>query len=255
VATLGRINVTPIKGTALQHPSYVDLVPIGIAGSRRFYLSDERGRLYSSLSHGPLVRVASEVEDGALRCRFPDGRVVVAQTTALGEPEATDFNGRTVLGRPVAGEISEAFSDYVGETVRLFRTERDGDGPDEMPLTMVSAASVQELGRRGGYQGDLDPLRFRINLELDGAEPFEEETWDGRRVRVGAAVVRIHGQIPRCAVTAQDPKTGLRDWNTLKQIASFRPLMPTRQVPFGVYAIVDEPGRAAVGDQVTPLDA
>jgi len=139
--------------------------------------------------------------------------------------------------------------------VRLFRTERDGDGPDEMPLTMVSAASVQELGRRGGYQGDLDPLRFRINLELDGAEPFEEETWDGRRVRVGAAVVRIHGQIPRCAVTAQDPKTGLRDWNTLKQIASFRPLMPTRQVPFGVYAIVDEPGRAAVGDQVTPLDA
>jgi hypothetical protein len=31
--------------------------------------------------------------------------------------------------------------------------------------------------------------------------------------------VWIAGQIPRCAVTAQDPTTGLHDWNTLKQIA------------------------------------
>jgi MOSC domain-containing protein len=138
--------------------------------------------------------------------------------------------------------------------VRLFRTERDGDGPDEMPLTVASFASVEELGRRGGYDGELDPLRFRINLELDGAEPFEEETWDGRRVRVGEAVLRIDGQIPRCAVTTQDPTTGLRDWNTLKQIASFRPLMPTHQVPFGMYATVERPGRVNVGDDVTPLD-
>jgi hypothetical protein len=124
-----------------------------------------------------------------------------------------------------------------------------------MPLTIVSLASVEELGGRGGYEGELDPMRFRCNLELEGATPFEEETWDGQRVRIGGAVVRIAGQIPRCAVTTHDPTTGLRDWNTLKQIASFRPLMATRQVPFGVYATVDEPGRVAVGDQVTQLDA
>lgn len=255
MTSLGRINVTPVKGTALHHPSSVDLVSIGIAGNRRFHLSDDRGRLYSGLGHGPLVQVVCEVSEGDLRCRFPDGRVVVAATDDLGEVEATDFDGRAVPGRPVDGELSEAFSDYVGEHVRLFRTERDGDGPDEMPLTIVSSASVEELGRRGGYHGELDPLRFRINLELDGAEPFEEETWDGRRVRIGDAVLRVEGQIPRCAVTAQDPATGLRDWNTLKQIASFRPLMATRQVPFGMYATVEQPGLVTVGDVVTPLDA
>jgi uncharacterized protein YcbX len=179
----------------------------------------------------------------------------VAQRPTLGDLEATDFDGRAVPGRPVEGEISEVFSDYVGASVRLFRTERDGDGPDEMPLTLVSVRVGGRARPSRRLQGDLDPLRFRINLELDGAEPFEEDTWDGRRVRVGDAVVRIDGQIPRCAVTAQDPKTGLRDWNTLKQIASFRPLMPTRQVPFGMYATVDEPGTVSVGDQVKPLDA
>ena len=255
MVTLARINVTPVKGTALQHPTWVDLAPIGIAGNRRFHLADERGRLYSGLSHGPLVKVTCEVENGTLRCRFPDGQVAVAATDDLGAVEATDFDGRPVPGRPVGGEISQTFSDYVGAPVRLFRAERDGDGPDEMPLTMVSFASVDELGRRGGYEGRLDPLRFRINLELDGAAPFEEDSWDGRRVQIGGAVVRIDGQIPRCAVTTQDPATGMQDWNTLKQIAAIRPLMPTRQVPFGVYATVDEPGRVAVGDDVTPLDA
>jgi len=255
VVTLGRINVTPVKGTALQHPASVDLVAIGIAGNRRFHLADERGRLFSGLGFGPLVLVTSEVDNGTLRCRFPDGSVVEAATDDVGELETTDFNGRDVPARPVAGEISLVFSDYVGAKVRLLRTERDGDGPDEMPLTVVSFASVDALGRHGGYDGDLDPLRFRINLELDGAEPFEEETWDEKQVRIGGAVLRIDGQIPRCAVTTQNPTTGVQDWNTLKQIASFRPLMPTRQVPFGVYATVEQPGTVAVGDTVGLLDA
>ena len=121
--------------------------------------------------------------------------------------EETDFDGRAVPGRPVGGDLSAAFSAYVAAPVRLFRTERDGDGPDEMPLTVVSSASVEELARRGNHRS-LDPLRFRINLEMDGLEPFEEDTWDGGRSGSVGPWSGIAGQIPRCAVTAQDPTTG-----------------------------------------------
>jgi uncharacterized protein YcbX len=254
MATLARINVTPVKGTALHHLASATLVPTGIEGNRRFHLADDRGRLFSGLGYGPLVRVICDVDGEALTCRFPDGTVERAATTDLGDLEATDFDGRAVPGRAVEGGVSKVFSDYVGASVRLFRTDREGDGPDEMPLTVMSFASVAELGRNGGYNGGLDPLRFRINLELDDAAPFEEDTWDGQRVRIGSSVVRIAGQIPRCAVTTQDPSTGVRDWNTLKQIAAFRPLMPTRQVPFGMYATIEEPGPVSVGDPVLPLD-
>ena len=250
---LARINVTPVKGTALHHLPSARVDERGIEGNRRFHLADDRGRLFSGLGHGPLVQVFCEVDDGFLTCRFPDGTVASAATDELGVVEETDFNGRAVPGRPVGGDLSAAFSAYVYAPVRLLRTERDGDGPDEMPLTVVSFASVEELARRGDHDGPLDPLRFRINLELDGLEPFEEDRWDGRRVRIGGAVVRIAGQIPRCAVTAQDPTTGLNDWNTLKQIAAFRPLTAEREVPFGVYATVEEPGPVAVEDPVTPL--
>ena len=251
--TLARINVTPVKGTALQHVTHADLTNVGISGNRRFFLVDQRDRLSSGLAHGPLVQVVTVFDGTTLTCRFPDGLEISANSEDLGAPTVTDFYGRSVPGRVVEGPLADAFTAYVGEPVRLVRTDRDGDGPDELPLTLVSLASVEELGRRGGHPG-LDPLRFRINLEIEGSEPFEEDTWDGGQVRIGEAVLRIAGQIPRCAVTTQDPHTGLHDWNTLKQIARFRPLMATRDVPFGVYATVESPGRVTMGDAVSPLD-
>ena len=251
--TLARINVTPVKGTALQHVPAAELTEVGISGNRRFFLVDPRDKLYSGLAHGPLVQVVTAFDGTTLTCRFPDGLEVSATSEDLGAPIVTDFYSRPVPGHVVEGPFGDAFSSYVGETVRLIRTDRDGDGPDELPLTLVSLASVEELGRRGGHP-DLDPLRFRINLEIEGSGPFEEDTWDGGQVRIGEAVVRIAGQIPRCAVTTQDPRTGLHDWNTLKQIARFRPLMATRDVPFGVYATVASAGLVTTGDTVSRLD-
>jgi uncharacterized protein YcbX len=250
--TLARINVTPVKGTALQHVPGADLTNVGISGNRRFFLVDQGDKLYSGLAHGPLVQVVAVLDGTTLTCRFPDGHEVSSTSEELGAATVTDFYSRSVPGHVVEGPFGDAFSSFVGETVRLIRTDRDGDGPDELPLTLVSLASVEELGRRGEHPG-LDPLRFRINLEIEGSGAFEEDTWDGGQVRIGEAVVRIAGQIPRCAVTTQDPRTGLHDWNTLKQIARFRPLMATREVPFGVYATVTSPGRVRTGDAVSPL--
>jgi uncharacterized protein len=256
--TLARINVTPVKGTALQQIERVSLTDVGIAGNRRFHLIDARGRLFSGPVFGPLVTVEArhDVLEGTLMCRFPDGSTAEGPGDALGAAHETDFYGRPVPGHHVEGPFAAAFSAFVGQPVTLIRTDRDGDGPDILPLTVVSRASVADLGRRGSFEGDLDPLRFRINLELDGCDPFEEDTWDGSMVRLGAATLRIVGQIPRCVVTTQDPRTGVHDWNTLKQIASFRPQMADRAgVPFGVYATVEMPGDATLGDEVALLDS
>ena len=62
-----------------------------------------------------------------------------------------------------------------------------------------------------------------MTFELEGCAPHEEDTWAGRRVRVGTALLRIYGQVPRCVVTTQSPETGLKDFETLKTIASYRP--------------------------------
>jgi uncharacterized protein YcbX len=252
--TLARINVTPVKGTALLHPERAELTSIGIPGNRRYWLIDERGALFSGSDHGPLVAVRAETDGDRLRVTFPDGGRAEADATRTSDAVITDFYGRAVPGRVVDGPLSEAWSAYVDAPVRFVRGDRDGDGPDEMPLTIVSYASVRALAEGGGHIGQLSSLRFRINLELDGCDPYEEDSWDGRRVRIGGAVVRLDGQVPRCVVTTQDPATGIKDWDTLKQIAAQRAQIPGGGLPFGMYATVETPGTVAVGDAVDPLD-
>ena len=97
----------------------------------------------------------------------------------------------------------------------------------------------------------MDAARFRMTFELEGCSPHEEDTWAGRRLRVGKALLRIYGQVPRCVVTTQSPETGLKDFDTLKVIVSYRPLMRDKNgIPFGMYAEVEQTGRVRVGDPV-----
>lgn len=255
--TVSRFSITPVKGMALQHPPVVDLGPAGISGSRRFYLVDASGALFSGGSFGPLVRVRPAYDPAAerLTLSFPDGRVVEGAVAILGAPITTDFYGRPVPAREVAGPFAGAISAFAGRTVTVARCDRDGDGVDVHPLTVISNASVSDLAMRGRYDGRLDARRFRINIELDGCEPYDEDAWYDRRVRVGGALVRIIGPIPRCVVTTQSTETGEKDWNTLAQIAKYRPrIAGDGGLPFGVYARVEQPGRAAVGDRVELLD-
>lgn len=256
VPTLERINVTPVKGLGLHHPDRVDLDDNGIAEDRSLFLVDETGALFGASSFGPLVRVRAEFDPSTdvLTMTFPDGSVVSGEATALGARTTTNFYGRSVDGRQVEGPWAAALSVYVGRTVRLLRCERPGDAIDVHPLTVVSMASVDDLATRGRYEGSLDSRRFRINLELAGCEPYEEDSWDGRLVRIGSATILIQGAIPRCVVTTRSPDTGEKDWDTLTQIAKYRPrIAGGGGLPFGMYADVVSPGPVAMGDPLELL--
>lgn len=256
MATVSRLNVTPIKGTRLQHPAAVELTPLGIIGNRRFHFVDARGELASCTDVGSLMRLAAawDAATETIAIDFPDGSRVEGAADRLGAAHVTDFDGKPVPGRLVEGPLDDAVSAFIGRPLRLVRADVEGDGPDVHRLTLMGLASVADLGTRHG-RPHLDPSRFRMNLELEGTEPHEEDRWAGRAVRIGGAVIRVLGQVPRCVATTRDPATGEKDFDTLKHISAYRPLMTEpRGVPFGMYAEVEVPGRVALGDPATPLD-
>ena len=182
---------------------------------------------------------------------FPDGSVAEGDAAVFSEGLITDFYGRPVRAHIVPGPWTQALSAFVGSPVRLARCDQAGEGIDVYHLTIVSNASVAALAAHGGHAGPLDAARFRMTIELDGCDAHEEDSWAGRRVRMGRALLRIHGQVPRCVVTTQSPRTGLKDFDTLKTIVSYRPLMGDEKgIPFGMYAEVERPGRVRVGDRV-----
>jgi uncharacterized protein YcbX len=90
-------------------------------------------------------------------------------------------------------------------------------------------------------------------IDLAGCSPHEEDTWAGRRLRIGEALLEVGGPVARCATTTRDPSTGTRDFDTLREIAAYRGRRDGHDIDFGVYARVLEPGRVRVGDAVEPL--
>ena len=164
----------------------------------------------------------------------------------LGERVETDFwRLRTVHGRRVVGPWAEALTDYAGAPLSLVRVEGASFAQDINVTSLVSDGSLAALG-------GLDGRRFRMLLELEGCAAFEEDGWDGGLVQAGGALLRIAGPVPRCAVTTQDPETGLRDHDTLKAIRGLRGRDQNGKLNLGMYAEVVEPGQVAVGDPVSP---
>jgi MOSC domain-containing protein len=181
--------------------------------------------------------------------------VVEGSASKLGESLPIDIWGRVEAARIVEGPFSEAISALAGRPLRLVRPIRDGAANDDLPASILSTASLDELAARGGSDLPRDARRFRMLVEVDGCErPHEEDEWILKRVRIGAAVLRVMEQIPRCAVTTQDPDTGIRNFKTLHLIKDYRGVRGGRHLDFGVGAEVLEPGRIRLGDPVEPLE-
>ncbi|MCA1572578.1 MAG: MOSC domain-containing protein, partial [Chloroflexi bacterium] len=122
---------------------------------------------------------------------------------------------------------------------------------DRHPVSIVSDASVEELGRHLDPPHQVDGRRFRMLIEVAGARPHQEDEWLGRDVRIGEVVVRVTKLDARCVITTQHPDTGLRDIPTLHVIRTYRGLRDGRHLDFGVYADVVTPGTLRVGDPIS----
>jgi uncharacterized protein YcbX len=255
--TVSRLSIAPVKALALVHPSQVRVEPFGIVGNRTFYLVDAHGGRVSGPKHGRLMQVRASYDPDAerLSLAFPHGPVVEDDAGRLdGAAVVSDFWGRPVSAQVVEGPFGQALSEWYGQSLRLVRPSRPGDAADVEPLSLMSVASASALSAwAGGDRRVMDTRRFRLNVELAGCEPFEEDTWEGRPVRVGEAVLRVGGPIPRCAVTTYDPQTGERDFGTLRAIREVRGVSEDGKLNFGVYASVEEPGVINLSDLAAPL--
>jgi uncharacterized protein YcbX len=255
MATVSWLSVAPVKGLALVRVDRLRLERFGALVDRRFHLIDAAGERLGLMRHGPLVQIRAEYDPDAerLALHFPDGSTADGNVE-LGDAVTTDFYGRPVEGRIVDGPWAAPLSAYAGRPVRLVQTLEPGAGVDRHRggVSMLSEASLEELARRSGRES-VDERRFRMMIGLAGTAPHEEDEWLGRHVRVGEALVSLRGPVGRCAITTQDPSTGVRDFDTLREIKNYRGVRD-REIDFGVYGEVVEAGEVRVGDDVAPLE-
>jgi GntR family transcriptional regulator/MocR family aminotransferase len=108
-------------------------------------------------------------------------------------------------------------------------------------ISLINLATVRALEQQFGYR--IDPLRFRANIYVDGAAPWQEFDWVGSDIRIGGASFTVTSRNGRCAATNVDPVTGRRD---LDIPGSLRRSFGHKDV--GIYLVARTDATLAVGD-------
>ena len=248
----------PVKGLTPEHRESLTVQPDGrIAGDRvlgfRFASTPEAGHEWSS-KHGMLVLVNTpglaslqvHFDEEAERLRLDvDGRALA--------DEALDIAGRA--------RLCDAITQFALQLEENPLTGR----PDHLPLRLVGdgytsryqdsatggvslhgRASVSALGQAID-DPELSEVRFRSNIAIEGTEPWEELSWEGRELHIGSARFLVEKTMTRCLATHANPETGVRDLPVLTTLTrEFKQTEPT----FAVRLVTLQPGMVKVGNEV-----
>lgn len=172
---------------------------------------------------------------------------------------SVSLNGDTVtLTHPDLGAItaapdcdSEALAAWLAPIVdpsvqapfRIAKAPQPMTDFENTHISIGSTASLRALEDLADTQ--LARIRFRMNLWLDGLEPWVEQSWIGREIAVGPVRLRIIDPCKRCNATNANPSTGVRDTDLPRLLHG-----TFGHMNFGVYAQVTTGGEVANGDLV-----
>ncbi len=120
---------------------------------------------------------------------------------------------------------------------------------DAFPLLLMTETALRTIQQKAP-ESRFDVRRFRPNFliaDSGSSEPFPENAWCGRRLKIGEAILEITVECPRCVMTTH----GFEDLPKDPKI--MRTLVRESGGNLGVYAKVEKPGRVALGDRIELL--
>ncbi|HEV8658798.1 MAG TPA: MOSC N-terminal beta barrel domain-containing protein [Thermoanaerobaculia bacterium] len=169
-----------------------------------------------SMAGEPLTRAEISI-DGIAGDRAAivvrDDRIITARThpRLLRHHATLDATGEPLIDgeRWDSDAVAQWVRDDAGPDARLIRY----DGPerfDVLPLLVATDGAIRALGE--------DARRLRPNLIVGGVDGLAERSWEGKFLRVGGVVIRIHDLRQRCVMTTYDPDTQKQNIGVLKKI-------------------------------------
>ena len=231
---LDAVRLVPGEGFPFDRLWAVENGPCGFDPAAPAFVSKQKFTVLAAL---PQVATA--------RTRYDD-RTGILHVSAPGAPELSakldDPRGRAAFEAWLTGLLGDSAS---GPLKVL--TAPGGHRFTDHPLgqvSIVNMASVRDLSAKMGVE--LDPLRFRANLSVEGWPPWEENDWTGRSLMAGWAQAKVFKPIVRCAATQVDPTTAQVDHDVTKALFDHY-----GHLFCGIYVQVTSAGSVNLGDAVT----
>ncbi len=113
--------------------------------------------------------------------------------------------------------------------------------------TLHSRESLSDLAKAADLS-ELSELRFRSNIAIQGAAPWQELTWVGGRIQIGQIQFRVRKTVTRCLATHVDPQTAQRDIDVMGTLTR---IIGQDQPQFAISIEAKNPGTIHIGDEVS----
>jgi uncharacterized protein len=203
---------------------------------------------FTVLANTPeLARLSTRLDQDARRLRLElDGKLLADES--LDEPGRRRLEAaieRFVLGlaeNPLVNHPERRPLRLIGDGI----TPRYQDS-EQGQITLHSRESLAAVAA-ALHDPALDEVRFRSNIAIEGVQPWEEQAWIGRRVRIGAVELDVTRPKTRCLATHANPRTGERDLTVMQTlVAAFAQQQPTFAVALLTHG---RGGEIRVGDAV-----
>jgi len=112
--------------------------------------------------------------------------------------------------------------------------------------SLINLASVRDLSERVGTE--LDAVRFRGNILVDGLPPWAELDMVGKTLTVGEVRLKVQARIRRCRATGVNPASGDSDQDLTRALFE-----AFGHMDCGVYLSVEQGGMLRPGLPLTDL--
>jgi len=258
---ISAINLYPVKSLRGHAVEQAPVCSYGLQHDRQWMLVDPGAHMITQRECPLLATFTPRVNADGLRIAAPGHDEIFAPHDASGwtnDKVVVDVWSHSYVGVAAIPSINQELSAALGMNCRLlsirsdvFRVRREVAFHDASPILIISEASLEELNRRLAAPLPMD--RFRPNLVVRDAAPFDEDSW--QRIAIGGTVFLAVKACERCVITTVDQATGVPIGpEPLKTLATYR--RKGEGVIFGQYYRPEQAGAIVrVGAAITVLSA
>lgn len=253
MSEVGSLHYYPLTGARANSLEVMTVNNVGALCDRMFVLYDDTvnsnnvSARISQKQHPKLAQVGAKISEYAdhLRINFPNQEQIVPFDEGIVVDRYVDEFGDLTPCIDCGDEAADAFAEFLdNDAVRLGQkvcswlhgvSIEEASTRKAAPLHIVTSSSVVELQSRANST-QFGAERFRPNIVIQTDEdPFVENEWVGRVLKIGELSIEISGLTKRCPVPSYDQLTGENKKDIAKLYRDLAKSPEDNKPIFGVY--------------------
>jgi uncharacterized protein len=266
------LHIYPVKSCAgIEVPSF-KITPRGPQFDREWMIIDDETGIFVTQRVLPsLARIQTRLSPTHLIVAVPQSsgevtefKFLIENASSLQKIRNVKVWEDTCLATDEGDDIAKALGEFLGgKPVRLVRMDQNArrlipekynrpgshvSFADAFSVLLMTKESLADLNAR--LPSPVPMNRFRPNIVVEGARPYEEDSWT--KVRIGDIRFESPKLCDRCVIVNTDQSSGRRDVEPLKTLASYR-RGEKNKVYFGQNLTHLNEGFLKIGDEVSDV--